>query len=261
MAQQTATISGPVTVPGRTPVEITPGMTAKQLVAAIEGSEEALGSLTQNAPWLKTGPFGGRIIQALFRIPFKAEGVSDDPVETLAEIYLKLRRLWPVIVHGQVVWLLGVMRDWWGGLPVSELSRATPRQPPPSESQDDEEEEEDDEEDMPEEFEVSFTTSGAMGRVPVATDYSATIEFSDGDKDTLRDIRRRYLGGELTKSAAIHSVIDLLEERTRDCFYAGNADEGDDHWYDSEAEIDRDDECIDDINVRGEATIIVDAWV
>lgn len=256
-----ASIPGPVTVPAQTPVEITPDTTAKQLVAAIEGSEEALGPLTQNAPWLKTGPFGGRIIQALFRVPFKEEGLSENPVETLAEIYLKLRRHWPVIVHGQVVWLLGVMRDWWGGLPVTDLPRATPRQPPPSEPQGVEDGDEDDDWDLPDEFEISFTTTGTTARIPVATDYTATIEFTDADKDVLRGIRRRYQGGELTKSSAISSVIELIDERTRDCYYAGNAEEGDDHWYDSDAEIERDDECINDIDSHGEAVAIVDAWV
>lgn len=256
MAQQTATIAGPVTAPERTPVEVTPEMTAKQLVAAIEGSEEALGPLTQNAPWLKTGPFGGRIIQALFRVPFKEEGLSGNPVETLAEIYLKLRRHWPVIVHGQVVWLLGVMRDWWGGLPATDLPRATPQQRPPRVTHADE----DDDWEPPEEFEISFTTSGSTARVPVSTDYSATVEFSDEDKDTLRDIRRQYRNGELTKSDAIDRVVELLEERTTDCWCNGNAEEGDDHWDDSYAEIEREDETMGDIWSRDKAVGIVDDW-
>lgn len=251
-----ATIEGPVTAQERKPVDITPETTAKQLAEAVEERGEDVGSLAQNAAWLKAGPFSGQIIQALFCLPFKAEEVSENPVETLAAIYLKVRRHWPVYTKGCATWLLGVMRDWWGGLPVDVAPHATPRQQLHPDAQTDE----DGERDWPEEVDVSFSTTGAVGRVPVTVDYSATIVFTDEDKDALLDILCLYRDGALTKSAAIDRVASLIDERTRDCYYDGNADEVDDHWDNDYADLDRDDESIDDIESRGVAVGIVNAW-
>lgn len=252
MALEAGTIEGPVTAQERKPVDITPETTAKQLAATVETNGEDVGSLALNAAWLKAGPFSGQIIQALFCLPFKAEEVSANPVETLAAIYMKLRRHWPVYTKGEVVWLLGVMRNWWGGLPVNGLPRVTPGQPSHSD--------EDGERDWPDEVDVSFSTTGATGHVPVTVDYSATIEFTDDDKDELLEILCLYRDGALTKSGAIDRVASLLEERTRDCYYDGNADEVDDHWDNDYADLDRDDENIDNIESRCVAVRIVNAW-
>ena len=254
MALVTAAIAGPVTAPERIPADITPERTAKQLAAVVKGRGETLNPLTPT--WLKAGPFSAQLIQALFCVPFRQEEVSEDQIETLAEIYLKLCRHWPVYTQGSVVWLLGVMRKWWGGLPVVAPSQATPQQRPQRVTHTNE----DDDWEPPEEFEISFTTSGSTARVPVSTDYSATIEFSDEDKDTLRDIRWQYRNGGLTKSDAIDRVVELLEERTTDCWCNGNAEEGDDHWDDSYAEIEREEESMSDIWSRDKAVGIVDDW-
>lgn len=249
-----ATIPGPVTVPAQNPVDITPETTAKQLAAAVKERGEVLSPLTPS--WLKTGPFSGRLVQALFCVPFKQEEVAEDPIETLAAIYMKLRRHWPVYPQGSVLWLVGVMRKWWGGLPTGAMPKTAPQQRPRPVSHIDD----DDDWTIPNELDISFSTTGATGRVPVSTDYTACIEFTDEDKDSLRDIRWRYRNGELTKSSAILRVAEFLEERTRDCYYNGNADEGDDHWDESYSEVDRDDESIDEILSRSEAECMVDSW-
>jgi hypothetical protein len=251
-----ATIAGPATAPERKPVEITPATTAKQLADAVEGSREALATLAENAAWLQAGPYSGRIIQALFAIPFASEEVSTDPAETLARVYLKLRRHWPVYPYASVVWLVGIMREWWGGLPVEALPRTTPQQRPRHVTHIGE----DGDWTIPDEIDISFSTRGSTGHVPVSTDYSATIEFTDEDKDALRDIRWRYRNGQLTKSEAIVCVTDFLDERTTDCWCNGNADEGDDHWDETYSEVDRDNESIDEILSRSEAESMVESW-
>lgn len=256
MALEAATIEGPVTALEQKPAEITPETTAKQLAAAVKERGEDFGVLDRNAAWLRAGPFSGRIIQALFCLPFKAEEVSDDPVETMARIYVKARRHWPVYTQGCVVWLLELMRQWWGGLPTGGESQATPRQQPRSDGEADS----DEDWDLPEQVDISFSTTGTTAHVPVSSDYTACVEFTDEDKDDLRDIRRRYGSGELTKSEAVARVVTLLDERTRDCYFNGNADDGDDHWDEDYAEIDRDDESIDHIESREAAVSIVDAW-
>lgn len=249
-----ATIPGPGTAPARTTVDITPETTAKQLAAAVKERGETLRPFTPE--WLKAGPFSGRLIQALFCIPFKKEEVAGDAVETLAAIYLKLRRHWPVYPQGSVAWLLGVMRRWWGGLPTNAMPQTAPQQRLHHVTHTDD----DEDESIPDEMDISFRTTGATGRVPVSTDYTASIEFTDEDKDALRDIRMRYRNGQLTKTEAIVCVIDFLDERTTDCWCNGNADEGDDHWDESYSEVDRDDESIDHIESREEAARLVDAW-
>ena len=255
MALEAATMAGPATAPERSPVEITPETTAKQLAAAAEGSGETLEKLGRYAPWLKAGPFSGRIIQALFGVPFKAEEPSEDPVETMAVIYMKLRRHWPVYPLGHVTWLIRMMREWWGGLPADSVAGDPPQEGPHPATPTGE----DGDWTFPDEIDVSFTTTGARAIVSVWSDYSATIEFTDEDKDELCDIRRRYRNGELTKAGAIANVADLISERTRDCYYAGNAEEDADHW-DDDGDIDRDDESIDEIQSHGEAERIVDGW-
>lgn len=249
-----ATIPGSVTAPEQNPVDITPETTAKQLAAVVKERGEVLSPLTPS--WLKAGPFSGRLVQALFCVPFKQEEVAEDPIETLAAIYMKLRRHWPVYPQGSVLWLVGVMRKWWGGLPTGAMPKTTSQQRPRPVPHIDE----DDDWTIPNELDISFRTTGATGRVPVSTDYTASIEFTDEDKDALRDIRWRYRNGQLTKIEAIVCVIDFLDERTTDCWCNGNADEGDDHWDESYSEVDREDESIDEILCRSEAESMVDSW-
>ena len=193
------------------------------------------------AAWLKTGPYSGRIVQALFCVPFTAEEVSDDPAETMAAIYLKLRRHWPVYPYASVIWLVGTMRDWWGGLPGESLKQEPLPHPPRSAVQDGDEEDDGDWE-PPDEFECEFTFVGARRIYDLTRHFSGSVDLAQHHRRSISAIRRRFLNDEISRETAKEEVESVLREALYDVDASEfqESDEFDEDDYENE-EMDRDD--------------------
>jgi len=253
------TIAPPNAASGRPTAEPPPG-TVKELALAVDRTREDC-QRVQTLRWLRPGPFSGLIVQAHFQVPFKREECSPDPVETLAAVYLKLRRHWPQMVGDGAWWLVGVMRAWWGGLPKPAGTEVPGRDLPVEED----DEEEDDEPDDPivGSVRVDFSTAGAYTSVPITRDYRADIEFDDDDISTMEIIRERFRVGEISRDSARRLVQNLINELVKAQFENGEAEETDTRYGDiCDGDDYFDDEAIgdDDIESYGPACDIVRCW-